>query len=328
MRTEGSSRTTTAEQKVTLRRDASQILSLIPVGMLLLILVVLSAVVPYFLSVNNFVSILMQCSSLGLMAIGLTAVLITGGMDLSVPALMSFSAVIGAIFMRSGGNPVLACILMVAVGTTGGCLNGFAVAYLRMIPFVVTLSTMAVFSGASIWVTNGMSVTGIPRGFITTVMHDIWIFPAPVVVLIVVSIVVHLFMTRSLYGRWLYAVGTNIRAARVSRVPSQQVLFGAYVFSGFIAGLAAIVTTAWLGTAGGTIGSEGVVLDMMSSAVLGGVSIYGGAGTALGAFVGTIFVKLISNTLNFLQASYYVTLVVKGIVIVGFVAIDSRFRRR
>jgi ribose/xylose/arabinose/galactoside ABC-type transport system permease subunit len=328
MRTAGSSRTTTAEQKVTLRRDASQILSLIPVGMLLLILVVLSAVVPYFLSVNNFVSILMQCSSLGLMAIGLTAVLITGGMDLSVPALMSFSAVIGAIFMRSGGSPVLACILMVAVGTAGGCLNGFAVAYLRMIPFVVTLSTMAVFGGASIWVTNGMSVTGIPRGFITTVMHDIWIFPAPVVVLIVVSIVVHLFMTRSLYGRWLYAVGTNIRAARVSRVPTQQVLFGAYVFSGFIAGLAAIVTTAWLGTAGGTIGSEGVVLDMMSSAVLGGVSIYGGAGTALGAFVGTIFVKLISNTLNFLQASYYVTLVVKGIVIVGFVAIDSWFRRR
>jgi ribose transport system permease protein len=296
--------------------------------MMFLILVVLSVVVPYFLSVSNFISILLQCSSLGLMAIGLTAVLIAGGIDLSVPSLMSFSAVVGAIFMRSGGSPVLASILMVVVATAGGCLNGFAVAYLRMIPFVVTLSTMAVFGGAAIWATNGMSVTGIPRGFITTVMHDIWIFPAPVVVFIVVSIVVHLFMTRSLYGRWLYAVGTNIRAARVSRIPAQQILFGSYVFSGFVAGLAAIVTTAWLGTAGGTIGSEGVVLDVVSSAVLGGVSIYGGVGTALGAFVGTIFIKLISNTLNFLQASYYMTLVVKGIVIVAFVAIDSLFRRR
>ncbi len=310
------------------RLDTDRILRLIPVGMILIILVVLSALVPYFLSVNNFVSILMQCASLGLMATGLTAVLITGGMDLSVPSLMSFSAVIGAIFMRAGGNPMVACLITVGVGIAGGCLNGFAVAYLRMIPFVVTLSTMAVFGGASIWVTNGMSVTGIPRGYITTIMHDIWIFPAPVIVLILVVVIVHLFMTRSLFGRWLYAVGTNIKAAGVSRIPAQRVLFGAYVFSGFIAGIAGIVTTAWLGTAGGTIGSEGVVLDCMSSAVLGGVSIYGGAGTALGALVGTIFVKLISNTLNFLQASYYVTLVVKGIVIVAYVAIDSLFRRK
>lgn len=316
------------EGTIAIHRDSSQIIRFIPVGGLLLILVVLSAVVPYFLSINNFVSILMQCSSLGLMAIGLTTVLITGGMDLSVPSLMSFSAVIGAIFMRSGGSPVIACVIMVLVATAGGCLNGFAVAFLRMIPFVVTLSTMAVFGGASIWVTNGMSVTGIPRRFITTVMHDIWIFPAPVVILVVVAIIVHLFMTRSLYGRWLYAVGTNIRAARVSRIPAQGVLFGSYAFSGFVAGIAAIVTTAWLGTAGGTIGSESVVLDVVSSAVLGGVSIYGGSGTALGAFVGAIFIKLISNTLNFVQASYYMTLVVKGIVIVAFVALDSMFRRR
>lgn len=332
MRTRGSFQNdvaTTDGAGVKFRRDMRQtVFSLIPVGMLLLILVVLSAVVPYFLSINNFVSILMQCAPLGLMAIGMTVVFITGGMDMSVPSLMSFSAVIGAIFMRSGGSPVLACVIMILVALAGGCLNGFAVAYLRMIPFVVTLSTMAVFSGASIWVTNGMSVTGIPRGFITTVMHDIWIFPAPVLVLVVFAIVVHLFMTRSLYGRWLYAVGINIRAAHVSRVPTQKVLFGSYVFSGLAAGLAAIVTTAWLGTAGGTIGAESVVLDVMSSAILGGVSIYGGAGTALGAFVGSIFVKLISNTLNFLQASYYMTLVVKGIVVVAFVALDARFRRR
>jgi len=311
-----------------IRPGTSQAFRFIPIGLLLIILVALSVLVPYFLSLNNFVSILMQSSALGLMAVGLTAVLITGGIDLSIPSLMSFSAVLGAMYMKSGGNPVVASLLMLAVATLGGSVNGLAVAYLKMIPFVVTLSTMAVFGGASIWITNAVSVTGIPRGFITTVMQDIWIFPVPVVAFVIVTIVVQLFLARSLYGRWLYAVGTNNRAARVSGIPAQRVLFGSYVFSGFIAGLAAIVTTAWLGTAGGTIGSEGVVLDVVSSAVLGGVSIYGGAGTALGAFVGTILIKLISNSLNFLQASYYMTLVVKGIVIVAFVSIDSLFRRR
>ncbi len=312
----------------TIADGGSQVLRLVPVGLLLVILVVLSVLVPYFLSVSNFISVLMQSSALGLMAVGLTAVLITGGIDLSVPSLMSFSAVLGAMYMKSGGSPVAASLLMLVVAIAGGCINGAAVAYLRMIPFVVTLSTMAIFSGASIWITNAVSVTGIPRVFITTVMADVWIIPVPVIAFIVVTLIVQLFLTRSLYGRWLYAVGINIRAARVSGIPAQRVLFGAYVFSGFIAGLAAIVTTAWLGTAGGTIGSEGVVLDVVSSAVLGGVSIYGGAGTALGALIGTVLIKLISNSLNFLQASYYMTLVVKGIVIVGFVAIDSLFRRK
>jgi len=306
----------------------SQAIRFIPVGLLLVILVLLSVFVPYFLSLKNFISILMQSSALGLMAIGLTAVLITGGMDLSIPSLMSFSAVLGAMFMKSGGSPVTACLIMLAVAVLGGSINGMAVAYLKMIPFVVTLSTMAIFGGASVWITNAISVTGIPRIFITTVMADLWIFPIPVVAFVIVAIIAQLYLTRSLYGRWLYAVGTNIRAARVSGIPAQRVLFGAYVFSGFIAGLAAIVTTAWLGTAGGTIGSEGVVLDVVSSAVLGGVSIYGGAGTALGALIGTILIKLISNSLNFLQASYYLVLVTKGVVIVAFVAVDSLFRRK
>ncbi len=305
-----------------------QALRFIPVALLFVILILLSIFVPYFLSLNNFISILMQSAALGLMAVGLTAVLITGGIDLSIPSLMSFSAVLGALYMKAGGNPVVASLLMIAVAVLGGTVNGLAVAYLKMIPFVVTLSTMAVFSGAAIWVTNAVSVTGIPRSFITTVMGDIWIIPIPVIVFLVVTVIAQLFLTRSIFGRWLYAVGTNLRAARVSGVPAQRVQFGAYVFSGFIAGLAAIVTTAWLGTAGGTIGAQGVVLDVVSSAVLGGVSIYGGAGTAVGALIGTILIKLISNSLNFLQASYYMTLVVKGIVIVAFVAIDSLFRRR
>jgi len=301
---------------------------LIPVALLIVILGVLSAVVPYFLSLNNFISILMQSAALGLMALGLTAVLITGGIDLSIPSLMSFSAVLGAMYMKAGGSPVVASFLMLAVALAGGCLNGLAVAWLKMIPFVVTLSTMAVFSGASIWITNAVSVTGIPRRFITTVMADVGVIPIPVIVFVVMTLLMQLLLTRSLYGRWLYAVGTNIRAARVSGIPTQRVLFGAYVFSGLAAGLAAIITTAWLGTAGGTIGSEGVVLDVVSSAVLGGVSIYGGAGTAVGAFVGTILIKLISNSLNFLQASYYLVLVTKGVVIVAFVAVDSLFRRK
>jgi ribose/xylose/arabinose/galactoside ABC-type transport system permease subunit len=299
----------------------------IPLAVVGCIAVVLALSVPYFFTLRNIVNLLTQSSSLGLMSIGMAVVLFVGGIDLSMPAIMAFSGILGAMFMRAGGNPVIAALIMVAVGTAAGCVNGFAVAYLKMIPFIVTLSMQAIATGASIWVTNAVSVTGVPDSFIDTILARVWIIPVPVIALVLLAAFSEFLLRKSLFGRWLYSVGTSIRTARVSGIDTNRVLFGSYAFSGLMAGLVAIIVTARLGSAAVTMGSDSLVLDIVSGAVIGGVSIYGGSGSALGAVVGALFMTLIGNSMNFLHVPFYLTLMIKGCVIIAFVAVDSIRKR-
>lgn len=299
------------------------IVRFLPLILLGIIIVVIGLITPHFLTARNAINILRQSSALGLMAIGMTVVLIGGGIDLSIPSVMAFSGILGAMYMRDGGNPFLAALIMVAVGTAGGCINGFAVAYLKMIPFVVTLAMMNIAMGASIWVTEKISVAPINQGFIDVIMAKIAIIPVPVIFVSIVTAISYVVMKYGIFGRWLYAVGTNARTARVSGINSDGVIFGTYMVSGFFAGLAALVVVARLMSAAPTMGQEGVVLDIVSSCVIGGVSIYGGVGTPLGAVIGALFITLITNSMNMLQVSYYWTLIVKGIVIIVAIALDS-----
>ena len=193
---------------------------------------------------------------------------------------------------------------MVSVGSIAGCINGLAVAYLRMIPFVVTLSMQAIATGAAIWVTNALSVSGIPTSFMNAILYKVWIIPLPVIVFVLLTILFELLLRRSLFGRWLYSVGTNVRASRVSGINTTRVLFSAYLFSGMMAGIVAIMVTARLSSASATMGSSNVVLDIVSSAVIGGVSIYGGSGSAVGVMLGALVITLISNSMNFLHVPY------------------------
>jgi ribose/xylose/arabinose/galactoside ABC-type transport system permease subunit len=310
-----------------LRFGEGKLVQYLPLIILGIVIVVIGLITPNFLTSRNAINILRQSSALGVMAIGMTVVLIGGGIDLSIPSVMAFSGILGAMYMRDGGNPIIAGMIMIFVGTMGGCINGFAVAYLKMIPFVVTLAMMNIAMGASIWVTQQVSIAPIHPAFIDVVMARLSIVPVPVIFLLVVTVMAAYLMKNSIFGRWLYAVGTNVKAARVSGIPSDRVIFGTYVTSGFFAGLAALIVVARLGSAAPTMGQEGVVLDIVSSAVIGGVSIYGGLGNPLGAVIGALFITLITNSMNMLKVSYYTTLVVKGLVIIIAVALDSLKRR-
>ena len=296
-----------------------------PFVLLTSVVLFLAIAVNDFFSVQNILNVLLQAVPLGLMAIGMTLVMITGGIDLSIPSLMAFSGIIGAMALRDGAEPIGAGLIMIGVALVGGTVNGFAVAYLRMIPFVVTLSMLAVVSGASVAVTNARSI-GVAQDspFISGVLTKIGDVPLPIIILFVVMLIVQLFLARSLFGRWLYAVGTNIRTARVSGIPTRRVIFLAYLAAGLMTGLAAIITTARQGAAAATIGREGVVLDVVSSAVLGGVSIYGGIGGAVNGVIGAILITLITNSMNLLNVSYFLSLVVKGVVIIAVVAFTTR----
>jgi ribose transport system permease protein len=186
----------------------------------------------------------------------------------------------------------------------------------------------AITSGAAIWVTNQISISGLPQVFTKTMLANVWVIPVPVIIIFLAAAIVQVFLTRSIWGRWLYATGTNLRTARVSGIPTARVLFLAYTFSGLMAGLAGVILTARLSSAGATMGKDSVVLDIVSSAALGGVSIMGGVGTALNAVIGAILITVISNVMNMANVSYYLTLVVKGLVVVVVVAIDAWRRRR
>jgi ribose transport system permease protein len=284
--------------------------------------------VPNFLGQRNLINILNQSSAIGIMAIGMTMVFLVGGIDLSIAANMGFSSIIGAMLMRDGLNPFVACLIMILVSGLIGTINGYAVSYLNMIPFVVTLSMMYVTSGASVWITESTSVTGLPDSFSDTILVKIGGIPLPVYIMLFLGIVCTIYIKSTMHGRWIYSVGTNITAARIAGIPVKKVKIWAYILAGVFAGIGAILNTARLASASATMGQSVVVLDVASSAVVGGVSLYGGVGTPIMAIIGALLITLISNSMNMLGVSYYITLIIKGFVIIAFIGFDAWLRRR
>jgi ribose/xylose/arabinose/galactoside ABC-type transport system permease subunit len=312
-----------------LRQNLSKnYLRLIPYLSILVVVIILGFSVPNFMSRENLVNVLKQSSAIGIMALGITLVFLVGGIDLSIAANMGLSGIIGAMLMRAGLPPVLACLAMVLFGSFVGLVNGFAVSYLNMIPFVVTLSMMYILSGGAVWLTEATSITGLPEKFVNIVLMNVLGIPLPVIVMLLSAVVVTIFTTYSIYGRWIYSVGTNITAARLARIPVNKVKIWAYILAGTFAGLAAILNTARLESASASVGGSAIVLDVASAAVIGGVSLYGGVGTPLGAIFGTLIITLISNSMNMIGVSYYTTLIIKGIVIIAFIGADFWLRRK
>jgi ribose/xylose/arabinose/galactoside ABC-type transport system permease subunit len=253
----------------------------------------------------------------------MTVVMIAGGIDLSLPANMAIGAVLGAMYMRSGGSWIVSCCIMVAVGLVVGLVNGIAVSRLKMIPFVVTLAMMTILSGSAVWLTNSLSISQIADSFLA-LFDAAPIFGIPVTIWLAAAVTVigTVVMRSTMFGRWVYAVGLNARAARVAGVPVERVILVGYVISGLMAGLTSILLTARLGSASANMGNDGVVLDIVSACVVGGVSIYGGAGRVPGAVFGAVLITVLSNAMNLIGVSYYLSLIIKGAVIIAFIATE------
>jgi ribose/xylose/arabinose/galactoside ABC-type transport system permease subunit len=277
---------------------------------------------PNFFRVGNLVNVLVQTAMLAILATGMTVVMVGGGIDLSLPANMALSGILGSMVMVATGGIMSGCLVMVATGVLIGALNGIAVAYLRMIPFVVTLAMMSVCGGLSVWITNSVSISDQPGAFYDLVLSRPLGVPAPILVMLGVVVFGQVVMGQSRFGRELYAIGTNAVAARISRVPVQRTLFLSYALAGLMAGIAAIVITARLGSASANIGNDSVILDVVTACVIGGVSIYGGVGRPLGALFGALFVLVLGNVLNLIGISFFVGLMLKGAVIIALVALD------
>lgn len=287
------------------------------------VLVLLSVESPIFFSPRNLMNVLNQSVMLALLSVGMTLVMVGGGIDLSLPANMALAAIFGSLAMIGLDSVVVGCIVMLVAATAIGTLNGLAVGRLNMIPFVVTLAMMTVCGGLAVWVTNSVSISSQPERFFTVFLSRPFGVPTGVWVMILVTALAQYLMWRSRGGWMLYAVGANPVASRISRVPVRGVLIATYVLSGFLAGIAAILVTARLGSASANIGSDIVVLDIVTACVVGGVSIYGGRGSPIGAAIGAIFVIMLGNVLNLMGISFFIGLMIKGTLIVVLVALDG-----
>jgi ribose/xylose/arabinose/galactoside ABC-type transport system permease subunit len=294
------------------------------IALLVLTLGALFEFAPHFFTVRNVTNVLVQSSTLAMLAIGMSFVMIGGGIDLSTPANMALSAVMGALALQAGGPFVLCALVMIVTGAAIGAFNGFAVGYMRMIPFVVTLATMTIVTGLTIWVTGEISVPVVSDSYLGVFGASWARVSISVPALAIVAILATIVMSSTIYGRSLYALGINAEVALVARVPIRRVAFISYLLAGALAGLTAVFLAARLGSASAAMGGDGVVLDVISACVVGGVSIYGGVGRPLGAVVGAVLIALIANAMNMLGVSYYFSLMAKGVVIVAFIFVDGQ----
>jgi len=278
---------------------------------------------PEFFLIKNIINIFNQCAVLAILSLAMSAVMIGGGIDLSLPSNMALSAIFGSKIMIATNSILLGCVGMLVSGVLIGSLNGFAISKLRMIPFVVTLATMTICSGLSVWITNSVSIFNQPELFFDVFLSRPFGLPVSIFLLVIVVVMFQCLMSFTKFGWMVYAVGNNPEVSRISRVPVKRIIFITYVLAGFLAGVSAILITARLGSASANIGNDSVILDIVTACVVGGISIYGGKGRPIGAFLGAVLVIILGNILNLLGISFFLGLMAKGFLIIMFVSIDG-----
>lgn len=292
---------------------------------LVLISLCLAALRPQFLTYGNLINVARQISLNGILAVGVTYALLTGGVNLSLGSVVALSGVVAASFAHPDEGIVLIPIVAgVLVGTSTGAVNGIAIAYGRVAPFIVTLGMMTIARGLALVVSRGKPVSNLSESF-TSLGGNIQGFPIPVLILLLVGIVSWLFLTNTRLGRYIYAVGGNEQAARAAGINVNAVKIFAYTACGSLGGVAGVVLAARI-TTGQPNAGVSYELDAIAAAVIGGTSLSGGVGTIGGTLLGALLMGVINNGLDLLNVSSYYQQIVKGLIIIAAVWLDRRER--
>ncbi|MCB2054099.1 MAG: ABC transporter permease [Geminicoccaceae bacterium] len=315
-----------------------------PLIFLLVLMGVFAALEPRFLSPLNLFNVMRQVSIFGLLAIGMTFVILTRGIDLSVGSLLAFAGLVAAAVAKGGfesrfavgaeaeaagwGWP-LALLAALAVGAAAGGLQGLAITKLKVPPFVVTLGGMSAFRGAALLFAGGGPVSGFDEGYRWWGQGYLGPVPVPVVIFLVLALAAHIVLRYTRFGRRVYAVGGNPEAARLSGLDVDGITLRVYVLMGLMAGLGGFVLSARLNSAEAVAGIT-YELTVIASVVIGGTSLFGGIGTIFGTVVGTLLIGVLLNGLVLNNVSSYVQQIIIGVIIVLAVAFDTfaKSRRR
>lgn len=292
----------------------------------LAICVVLTVLSDVFLTTNNLLNVLRQTSLLFLLASGLTLVILTAGLDLSVGANIGMSACVAAIVIKLTGSALLGAATGVGVGLTIGLVNGVLVALLRMPPFIATYGMLWVVHGITYWFMAGKTIYGFPPAFRAVGSGYFLGLPIPVYLMFVFLALGTFFAQRTTYGQQIYAIGANREAARLSGVPIAKRLILVYAVSGAMAGLASLVFLARMNSAEGDIG-EAFTLPAIAAALIGGTSLFGGVGTVSGTLVGALILTLVLNGMNLLTIDASWQPLVTGVIVLLAVFSDTLIRK-
>ena len=283
----------------------------------------MSFAAPSFLSVTNFLNLLIQSTILCTLSIGVTFVIITGGIDLSVGSVLAFSSTVGlGLIMKNGMPVVVGIIVMLLIGAMFGLFNGLLITKFELPPMIITLATMGIARGLVLIYTNSANIAPVPRLFQIVAYERFLFIPIIVWIMVVLVVIAGIVLSRTVYGRSVYATGGNKTAARLAGIKTDSIVTTAYIISGVLAAIAGFLLAARLESAGPNagIGSE---MNVIAAVVIGGGSLFGGRGTIPGTVMGVVLITLVSNAINLLGVPPAWDQLVKGSVIILASILDA-----
>lgn len=295
----------------------------------ILIVATLTFLSPTFIKITNLLNIAKQISINGILATGMTFVIISGGIDLSVGAIAAISGVCAAFFVKGDPNlPVILPIIVgISVGTAIGFINGLAISYADFPSFIMTLSSMITIRGLGLVITNGRPIFNLGEKFTNLASGFTFGIPNLVYFLIGVLTLGIFILTKTVFGKRIFAIGGNEDAARFSGINTKKVKLQVYMISGFLAGLCGVLLASRI-TSGNPTVADGYELDAIAAAVIGGVSMSGGAGNLYGTLIGALIIGVIKNGLDILAVSPFYQKVIQGLIIASAIYLDTRVKKK
>jgi rhamnose transport system permease protein len=291
-------------------------------------LLVLAFTSEQFLTVDNLLNQGRLACEVGLVALPMTLIIVTGGIDLSVGSILGLCAIMLGVLWKNIGLPLeLAILLTLVIGTAAGMINGLVITRIGVPPLIATLATLALYRGLAEGISQARSVRGYPEWFFTLGQHEVLGIPTQLWLLATAILVFGVLLARTTFGRTLYAIGNSETAARFSGLPVDQAKLTIYGLSGFMAGLAAWIFVSRVSTTRSDMGT-GLELDAIAAVVLGGTSIFGGTGSILGTVLGVVLVQLLKNGLALTGVKGDATIVVIGIVLILSILLTNLLQRR
>lgn len=280
---------------------------------------------PNFLTVNNLMNVLRQVSINALIAFGMTFVILTGGIDLSVGSILALTGAVTAGLLAGGMDPILAMLIGLVLGAILGAINGIIISKGNVAPFIATLATMTIYRGLTLVYTEGRPISGLGDSLSFQMIGKGYFLgiPVPVVTMVVAFAVLYFILKKTTFGRRVYAVGGNEEASRLSGIKVGRIKIYVYALTGALAALASLILTSRLNSAQPTAGNM-FELDAIAAVVLGGTSLTGGRGWIVGTLIGALIIGVLNNGLNLIGVSSFFQQVVKGAVILLAVLIDRK----
>ncbi len=287
----------------------------------LLIVLIFSLLSNRFLTLDNFFNVLRQVSTDGIIAMGMTLVIIAGGIDLSVGSVFAFAGTLCCGLIENGMNFILAILIALAVSAVFGLINGVLVAKVNMPPFIVTLATMQIIRGIAYLYSQGSPIRAIDNNFNMLGNGYVSVVPVPVILFFIVTVIAYLILHRSKLGMYIFAVGGNKNCAVFSGIKTKRVEIKVYVICALCAALSGIIMASRMYSGQPTSGS-GIEMDAIAATVLGGASFSGGSGKITGTVLGILIIGVMTNGLNILNVDSYYQYVLKGLIILFAIYVD------